>query len=499
MNDRPNRAIAHAADMPEIPHLASAEAVAQRHLPRSLAELEALLKRDLDLVRYPAKSWVLPRMAPNGEQALDVLIVGGGQAGFAAAFGLMLQRVGNVLVVDENPEGQEGPWATYARMETLRTKKDVGGLELGFPNLSVRAWFEAQYGQAWPMLYKLPTTMWHQYLQWYRRMLSLPVRNATRLVRFGPDENGLLRAELVSDGIAATVWARTIVLASGIEGSGTRHVPAFVSDGVPKSRWAHSHEAIDFAALSGKVVAVLGGSASAFDNAVAAAEHGAITHVFHRAQQLRPANAMAWAEFSGYLAHYPDLPPLERWRFTQKMRRFKTGPPQRTLQRALELANLTLHTGCIWNNAAVDGERVRISATDGDFIADYLILGTGYVTDVALVEELAEHLPLMALWRDVFTPPPGEEDAGLAKSPYLGTNFETLEKVPGTAPWLNAVFNFSRGAGLSMGPMPAGLSGIKFGVPRLVSGITRRLFVEDASAYFEGMTVWQANDKMVEP
>jgi len=106
---------------------------------------------------------------------------------------------------------------------------------------------------------------------------------------------------------------------------------------------------------------------------------------------------------------------------------------------------------------------------------------------------------LMALWRDVFTPPPGEEDAGLAKSPYLGTNFETLEKVPGTAPWLNAVFNFSRGAGLSMGPMPAGLSGIKFGVPRLVSGITRRLFVEDASAYFEGMTVWQANDKMVEP
>ena len=44
------------------------------------------------------------------------------------------------------------------------------------------------------------------------------------------------------------------------------------------------------------------------------------------------------------------------------------------------------------------------------------------------------------------------------------------EKTPGTAPWLAAVFNFSRGAQMSMGPMPIGLSGIKYGVPRLVQG-----------------------------
>lgn len=33
----------------------------------------------------------------------------------------------NVVVLDENPEGLEGPWVTYARMVTLRTNKALTG------------------------------------------------------------------------------------------------------------------------------------------------------------------------------------------------------------------------------------------------------------------------------------------------------------------------------------------------------------------------------------
>jgi hypothetical protein len=73
------------------------------------------------------------------------------------------------------------------------------------------------------------------------------------------------------------------------------------------------------------------------------------------------------------------------------------------------------------------------------------------------------------------------------------------EKTPGAAPWLAAVFNFSRGAQMSMGPMPIGLSGIKYGVPRLVQGITRRLFVSDTERYFDGMRAWQDSDDVAEP
>lgn len=36
-------------------------------------------------------------------------------------------QVTNVIILDENPEGLEGPWVTYARMVTLRTNKALTG------------------------------------------------------------------------------------------------------------------------------------------------------------------------------------------------------------------------------------------------------------------------------------------------------------------------------------------------------------------------------------
>jgi hypothetical protein len=102
-----NRLAKYRVDPARMPRLAELTSAADFEggrppLPRSLAELELLLRRDLDLTRYPARPWVLPRMAPDGEPALDALIVGGGQAGLTAAFGLLQQRVTNILVIDEN-------------------------------------------------------------------------------------------------------------------------------------------------------------------------------------------------------------------------------------------------------------------------------------------------------------------------------------------------------------------------------------------------------------
>jgi cation diffusion facilitator CzcD-associated flavoprotein CzcO len=499
---KPARYEVDPARMPHLAELTSAaefEASERPLLPQSLAELELLLRRDLDLIRYPARPWVLSRAAPGGEVALDVLIVGGGQAGLTAAFGLLQQRVTNILVIDENPEGMEGPWGTYARMPTLRTQKDVGGIDLGLPNLSLRAWFEVQHGRrAWEELYKIPTDIWLRYLTWYRTVLGIPTRNGTRLARFRPD-NGLIACEVEDNGITATLWARTLVLATGIEGNGVRHVPDFIAHNLPRERWAHTHEPIDFTAFDGKVVAVLGGAASSFDNAILAAEHGAQVHVHHRSKELRAVNPMGWAEFSGYLAHFPDLPAAERWRFSRQLKRFKMGPPNTTMKRARALPNLHIHSGAQWNNVSFDGARIRVDATDGPLTADFVIAGTGYVIDLTVKPELADHLPVIATWRDKYTPPPGLEDDGLAAAAYLGPNFEMVEKTPGAAPWLEAVFNFSRGAQMSMGAMPIGLSGIKYGVPRLVQGITRRLFVSDAARYFDGMKTWQDSDDVAEP
>ena len=102
----------------------------------------------------------------------DVVIVGGGQSGLGAAFGLLRERVSNILVIDENREGLEGPWETYARMVTLRTPKHLTSIDLGIPSLTFRSWWEAQVGpEGWEAVGYIPRSDWMNYLRWYRGVL----------------------------------------------------------------------------------------------------------------------------------------------------------------------------------------------------------------------------------------------------------------------------------------------------------------------------------------
>ncbi|MGK9797804.1 FAD/NAD(P)-binding protein, partial [Salmonella enterica subsp. enterica] len=76
-------------------------------------------------------------------------------------------------IFDRAPAGFEGPWATTARMETLRSPKQLTGPALGLPALTFRAWYEAQFGTAaWDALDKIPRLQWMDYLRWYRRVLD---------------------------------------------------------------------------------------------------------------------------------------------------------------------------------------------------------------------------------------------------------------------------------------------------------------------------------------
>jgi FAD-dependent urate hydroxylase len=115
----------------------------------SVARLSERVRRDLTYRSYPARDWTIPRRH-DGARVLDVLIVGGGQGGLATAFGLKLERISNIRIVDRNPRGREGPWRRFARMKELRTPKEVCGIDFGIPSLTARAWYEARFGrQAW--------------------------------------------------------------------------------------------------------------------------------------------------------------------------------------------------------------------------------------------------------------------------------------------------------------------------------------------------------------
>jgi cation diffusion facilitator CzcD-associated flavoprotein CzcO len=451
----------------------------------------ALVRRELDLLDYPRRPW-MPARAEAG--VLDVIIVGAGQGGLATAFGLARERVSNVLVVDQNPLDRAGPWLNFARMRTLRTPKYLTGPDLGVPSLTPRAWYEAQHGPgSWEAMGLIPKETWAEYLAWYRRTLEIPVRPDTRVgaLRWNARENGweVPCSNTRNGGGTTTLLARRVVLATGIDGSGEWEVPAMIRQALPPRLYAHTRDQIDFATLAGKRLAVLGAGASAFDNAATALEQGAREVVLcFRRPALVNVNAYRWAEFVGFLRHMGDLPDADKWRFIRQIVRMGQLPPADTLKRAREHTGFRLHAGCTWTGVEARGDGVRVRTSSGEtHDVDFVILGTGFVTDLARRPELREVERHIARWGDRFTPPPGEESEDLLRHPYLGPGFEHTERVPGEAPYLRYLYNYTFGGLLSLGFGGASISGMKYSIPRLVGGITGSFFVEDRYAHFQSL------------
>jgi FAD-dependent urate hydroxylase len=455
-----------------------------------LVALTRQVRRDLELLDYPRRPWVTPRLAKSGEPIYDVVIVGGGQSGLTTAFGLARERVGNVLVVDQNPLDRAGPWLNFARMRTLRTPKYLTGPDLGIPSLTPRAYYEAQFGEgSWEQLGLIPKELWASYLSWYRQTLRIPVEPDTTVGALDYDfDQRTFLVPCTGPNVDRTLRARRVVLATGIDGSGEWRVPSTISAALPKPLYAHTREDIDFAALRGKRVAVLGAGASGFDNAATALERGAATvHLLFRRQKLVNVNAYRWAEFVGFLKHHADLPDAEKWRFILQLLRMGQLPPADTLARAQEHPGFRLHAGSGWKQLRAEGDRVTIETDSETLHVDYVIVATGFVTDLAARPELSLLEPHIARWADRFSPPAEEAHEDLLRHPYLGENFELTERNPGEAPYLSHLYNYTFGGLLSMGFGGASISGLKYSAARLVSGITRSLFVEDSAAHFESL------------
>ena len=459
----------------------------------------ARVREELALLDYPRRPWMPARRATSGQPVFDVVIVGAGQSGLAAAFGLSREKVGNVLVVDQNPLDRAGPWLNFARMRTLRTPKYLTGPDLGVPSLTPAAWYEAQHGAgSWEAMGLIPKEMWAAYLAWYRRVLNIPVRPDTRVGALSWNERETAwevpctPARDADAGAASeTLLARRVVLATGIDGSGQWEVPALIRDGLPQRLYAHTRQDIAFDALVGKRVAVLGAGASAFDNAATALDRGAREVVLcFRRHELVNVNAYRWAEFVGFLRHLGDLPDADKWRFMRQIVKMGQLPPADTLQRARAHPGFRLHAGCAWRAVDARGDVITIRTTSGEtHEVDFVIVGTGFVTDLRLRPELRLVETHIARWVDRFQPPVGEDQGAedLLRHPYLGPGFEHTEKVPGAAPYLRYLYNYTFGCLLSLGFGGASISGMKYSIPRLVGGITSSFFVEDRQAHFDSL------------
>jgi cation diffusion facilitator CzcD-associated flavoprotein CzcO len=464
-----------------------------------LDRLADRVRHELELLEYPKRRWLDVRRTARGEPVYDVVIVGAGQGGLAAAFGLMRERVGNLLVIDQNPLDRAGPWLNFARMHTLRTPKHVIGPDLGVPSLTPRAWYEAQHGDgSWESLGLIPKESWAAYLSWYRRTLGIPVRPDTLVGALEwSEEDRAFRVPCFPGGVSGddddttlqteVIHARRVVLATGIEGSGQWHVPAMIR-ALPSHLYAHTRGNIDFEALRGKRVAVLGAGASSFDNASTALEHGAReVRLFFRRAELVKVNPYRWAEFVGFLHHHGDLPDDEKWRFILQILRMGQLPPADTFRRATANPGFHLHPGTGWSSLEARGDTVHIATNKGPIECDFIIAGTGFVTDLGVRPELARIEQHIARWADRYVPPDGERHEDLLRHPYLGPGFQFTERKPGAAPYLANLHNYTFGCLLSLGFGGASISGMKYSIPRLVSGLTASLFVEDRAAHFESL------------
>jgi cation diffusion facilitator CzcD-associated flavoprotein CzcO len=469
-----------------------------RGMSSALIALEAQVLADLARIAHPSAAWLKPMPGPDGKPALDVLIIGGGQSGIAIGFGLMRSQVTNILLLDKAEEGWEGPWLTYARMPTLRSPKEYTGPDLDIPSLTYQSWHEARFGKEhWQELDLIPRAHWAEYLLWFRRAVKLPVRNACELLEIAPAAGGLLAALVErADGVE-TLYARKIVLATGQEGMGDWMIPEPLR-GLPTTLLANAADDIDFAALRGKQVAVIGAGASAFDNAATALEAGAAeVRLLCRRAQIQLIQPYRWLTFRGFLRHLSDLDDAWRWRFMRVILEMREGFPQATYDRCVRHADFFLHEGAPVEAAHAVGQQVQLQTPRGAFTADFVICGTGIDMNFADRRELHKFAGNIATWADRYQPPLDERSARLGRFPYLADDYAFTERVPGETPWISNVHLFAIASTMSFGPSGSSINAMTTAVPKLVHGLTRGLFRADLAQHWASLNAYDVPQAVV--
>jgi FAD-dependent urate hydroxylase len=446
----------------------------------NLRSLGKLARHELAQLNFPAPNWVPPSEGPDGKALLDALIVGGGMCGQTATFALLREGVRNLRCVERAPHGREGPWTTFARMDILRSPKHLTGPDLGIGALTYRAWHEAKFGtEHWDKLHKIPRLDWAAYLMWVRETVGIPIENEVEVLSIEP-QAASVRATL-RDG--RVVRARKVVLAMGREGSGAPRWPRFAS--FKPSRQAnvfHSADDIDFRALKGSRIGVLGAGASAFDNAAEALEAGANEVVmFARRPCLPQVNKSKWTAFPGFQHGYASLDDAHRWRFYTYIFGEQVPPPYESVLRCERHAGFSLVFGEGWDDLLPGPDGVTVLTGKSSHLFDAVIVSTGF--DVNLVDrpEIAPFRDAIETWRSHVPPDEVHKFPEEARFPYLGDSFQ----LQGSAPGLGRVHVFNWGSTMSHGALAGDIPGLEIGARRLAQGIVRDLFVEDVDKHWQ--------------
>ena len=347
---------------------------------------------------------------------------------------------------------------------------------------------EARFGAAaYAKLQRITCEEWVSYLQWLRRMFDLPVENGVKVDTFEP-EGALFRLAGRRNGKPETWYCRRLILASGPLSTGGTSIPEAIVAGLPRAKYGHVYDShIDFDALKGKSIIMIGCGASGFDNSGTALESGAArVDMLVRRPAIPRVSYIRWTDWSAFLNTFADLDDEQKWKMASWVQKNHSPPPGRALERVDKRPDFHIHFNSPITSARVEGDKVVLVTPNGEHRADHVLCATGFSFRLDRAPLFAKVWPHIALWKDRYTPKEAGGSEKFPYSPYVGRHYEFIEKNPGEAPWLKHVYCFTQAATLSMGPTGR-VSGLKYGVRRLLMGVSQSFFQEDFDLHLKSI------------
>ena len=310
----------------------------------------------------------------------------------------------------------------------LRSPKTLTGPALGVPSLTFRAWYEAKYGLNAGKRFTRHKRTWVEYLPAAENagFAGQPWRcagNARTCRHF-------IQAVLNENGARRSVMTRRVVLATGRAGAGGDFWPDFVDP--------ESSPILPPIPMMTSISARF--TVSRSQCSAAAHPHGTMQPQRLNAARRRghvcapsllaTGQQGAWLGISRLLHGWSSLPDAERWATMVYLNDLQSPVPHETVNRTTRLGGFHIHfrAGIETASRADEKVAVKIAGQDETRMHDFLIVGTGFNVDPALIPELASYAPNIATWYDRYQPAPDLRRRDLERFPYLGPGFELTEK-----------------------------------------------------------------------
>ena len=312
--------------------------------------------------------------------------------------------------------------------------------------------------------------------------------NGHRVTDLLPRGDGLVELAVEADGRATRAWARRSSLATGRAGLGGPSLPAF-AEALPRSRWAHSSDDNDYAALAGLRVGVVGAGASAMDSAATALEAGAAqVHLLVRRADLPRVNKGKGAGNPGFVQGYARLPDDWKWRIRHYIDTQQVPPPRNSTQRVSRHANAHFHLGVAIEGVEERGGALQVRTSAGPIELDFLIFATGFKVDWRQRPMLRRIAPCIRVWKDRYPPPRRRRRRRARRIARPRRRRSSSSRAPARdCPGLERVHCLSYPATLSLGVITGDIPAISEGALQLADKLAGLLYVEDIEHHFARM------------